>query len=314
MLDVVLPVFSVILIGYIFGIKNTVSKDAESLINTYVLFIALPALLFLSVAQAKPSDLLNSTFIIASLLGIFIAYLAGIGFASLNSVRAPESSIIGMASCYGTVGYMGIPILIMAFGEEAALPAAIATILHNIPAIMTVIITHEVKSQKNKSLAKTVYNALLTTLKNPLTLAVLLGILFSALSLDLPIFLSKASGFLAGAAGPTALFALGVGLSHIKISKQKIKEKYKWILSTITFKILLQPAVTFLAIIALTDSSSIENIWHISAIIMAAQPIGAGAYMFANKYDSFNEEVSLSIILSLLVTLFSISYLLQRYA
>lgn len=74
---------------------------------------------------------------------------------------------------------MGIPILIAAFGPKAAVPAAIATILHNIPAIMTVIITHDLTGQKQSSPLASVGRALVTTLKNPLTMAVLAGALFA---------------------------------------------------------------------------------------------------------------------------------------
>lgn len=314
MIEVVLPIFLVVLVGYIFGIKNKFSNEAEALINTYVLFVALPALLFLSVAQANASELLNLTFVIATLVGIFVSYLAGVIFAKVNQVTSPQSSIVGMASCYGTTGYMGIPILIMAFGPSAAVPAAIATILHNIPAIMCVIITNEISSSNKKSTTATFLLALKTTLKNPLTIAVIAGVCFSYLNIPLPKIIFRASDFLADAAGPTALFALGIGLSHIKFDKTMLKNKYKWVISTISFKVILQPVITLFVIAYFINGFDINNIWHISAIIMAAQPIGAGVYVFAKKYNYFSEEISISIIASLIITLFTISYLLTIYS
>ena len=110
MIQIVVPVFLVILVGYIFGYRNTASPEAEKLVNDYVLFIALPALLFLAVARADPSDLAQWTFVLATLAGIAAAYLAGVFFARLSGISSPQTSLVGMASCYGTTGYMGIPI------------------------------------------------------------------------------------------------------------------------------------------------------------------------------------------------------------
>ncbi len=310
MLTIILPIFLVIFIGFIFGKKNNFSKESEGLINTYVLFVALPALLFLSVAQAQPQEMLQTNFIFATLLGIAIAYLAGIIFARLNDVSNPKAAIIAMASCYGTTGYMGIPILLMAFGPQAAVPAAIATILHNIPAIMAVIITHDVYEQQKNSLLKTIANAFITTVKNPLTLSVIFGVIFSIFEIPLPHFIKRLAEFLSGAAGPTALFALGIGLSQISINKEMLSQKIKWIFSIIGFKVILQPLATCLALVLLAAHVEVD-IWFITAVIMAAQPIGAGVYVFARKYDYFSEEASLAIVISLLITLLTLTILLN---
>ena len=72
MLNTILPIFLVIFIGFIFAKKNSFSKESEELINSYVLNIALPALLFLAVAKADFRELLNFEFLITSLGGIFL--------------------------------------------------------------------------------------------------------------------------------------------------------------------------------------------------------------------------------------------------
>lgn len=309
MLQIVMPIFAVILVGYVFGRRNQFSAEAQKLINDYVLYIALPALLFLAVARADPQDLAQWEFVLATLTGIFVAYIAGILLARYRKVRSPQTSLVGMASCYGTTGYMGIPIVIAAFGPEAAVPAAIATILHNIPAIMTVIITHDVSEQARFKILKSIWNALITTFTNPLTVAVLAGVLVSVLKLPIPTLIVSFSEFLAAAAGPTALFALGLGLSKISFSRESLAPKINWILPVMSFKILLQPMVTAFILLLVFNSS--YDVWVATAIVMAAQPIGAGVYVFANKYRYFVEETSLAIVLSLIVTVITLTVLLE---
>lgn len=309
MIDIVVPVFFVILVGYIFGRRNRFGADAEKLINDYVLFVALPALLFLAVARADPGDLAQWPFVTATLAGILVAYVLGKLFSQRRNVSSPQSSLVGMSSCYGTTGYMGIPVMIAAFGPQAAVPAAIATILHNIPAIMTVIVTHDLKKNTEAGFIQSMGKALWVTFRNPLTLAVIAGGLFSVLRIPLPDIVVTFSDFLAAAAGPTALFALGLGLARIEISRQSVKAQANWVIPVVLIKIAVQPLVTF-AVLVLFMGLNI-NIWYVTAVVMAAQPIGAGAYVFARRYGFFAEETSLAIIISLLITVVSMTFILQ---
>lgn len=309
MIDIVVPVFFVILVGYIFGRRNRFGADAEKLINDYVLFVALPALLFLAVARADPGDLAQWPFVASTLAGIFVAYMLGKAFAHYKKAASPQSSLVGMSSCYGTTGYMGIPIMIAAFGPQAAVPAAIATILHNIPAIMTVIVTHDLQKNTESGFMESIGKALWVTFKNPLTLAVIAGALFSVLNIPLPEMVVTFSDFLAAAAGPTALFALGLGLARIEISKQSVKAQAGWVWPVVLIKIAIQPLVTFVVLVLLMGLNI--DIWFVAAVVMAAQPIGAGAYVFARRYGFFAEETSLAIIISLLITVVSMTFILQ---
>lgn len=75
-------------------------------------------------------------------------------------------------------------------------------------------------------------------------------------------------------------------------------------------KIIIQPITTFIVGYYLLDMS-IDDIYFKTAIVMAALPVGAGVYVFANKYNYYKEESSIAIIISLLVTLATITYLLD---
>lgn len=313
MITTVLPIFLVILVGFIFAKKNKFSVEAEQLINSYVLNIALPALLFLAVARADIEELTKWNFIITTLSGIFIAYILGLLFAMSIKVKSPQSSLVAMASCYGTTGYMGIPLVILIFGTVSAVPSAIATIMHNIPAIMAVIITYGIMKQngeKKVTIFEILKNAFFTIFKNPLTLSVLVGIFFVLLNIELPKVLIKFCEFLGLAAGPTALFALGLGLAKLKINEHLQIDKLLKILPVVFIKIIIQPFVTFVVGYYLLNMS-IDDIYFKIAVVMSALPIGAGVYVFANKYEFYSKESSIAIIISLLVTLVTLTYLLE---
>ncbi|MDC9582270.1 AEC family transporter [Xenorhabdus sp. PR6a] len=311
----VAPIFLVIFIGYCFGRLCPDSGHSDQLINDYVLYIALPALLFLAIVRADMSELQQWGFIGATLIGIGMVYILGTLIAKIMRIDLPQSSILSMGACYGTTGYMGIPILISVYGEPAALPAAIATILHNIPAIMAVIITYDVfsvrQSDSKISINQSLIKASRAILTNPLTVSVMAGLVFVCFHIPVPRSLQSFASFLGNAAGPTALFALGLGLSRLKVKEHINGEALKLAVPMLLLKLGIQPLVTFICAYYLFGMQQIDNVWLITAIIMAAQPIGAGVYVFANKYGFKQETISLSIIISLVIALVTIPIVLQ---
>lgn len=255
-------------------------------------------------SQTENSEL-NSLSFIASLL------------ARSMKVGLPQSSILSMGACYGTTGYMGVPILISVYGEQAALPAALATILHNIPAIMAVIISWDIFSKRTSEghtpLLNSVGKAALTTIRNPLTLSVLAGLTFVLLDVRVPVVIESFARFLGNAAGPTALFALGLGLARLNVREHLNITVGKTVLPMIALKLFVQPAITFAAAVYLFGMGREQSLWLAAAVVMAAQPIGAGVYVFAKKYNYQQDVISLCIIVSLLIALFTIPLVLHLF-
>ncbi|AOA57106.1 AEC family transporter [Acinetobacter larvae] len=312
---IVMPIFLVILVGYVYGRLKPDSGEADKLINDYVLYIALPALLFIAVARADIADLKQWGFVMSTLIGIVASYVIATMFAKSMKIGLPQSSIFSMGACYGTTGYMGVPILISIYGEQATLPAALATILHNIPAIMAVIISWGVfsnRTTKNQiSLFRSVITAALTTVKNPLTISVLAGLAFVLFDIRVPIFIESFASFLGNAAGPTALFALGLGLSRLNVRKHLNVTAGRIVIPMIALKLFAQPAITFAVATYVFGMS--QGVWLAVAVVMAAQPIGAGVYVFAKKYNYLQDIISLSIIVSLPLALVTIPLVLNLF-
>ncbi len=314
---VVAPIFLVILVGYCYGKMKPDSSSADKLINDYVLYIALPALLFISVARADTDDLKQWGFILSTLTGIAASFIFATWIAESMGVGLPHSSILSMGACYGTTGYMGVPILISVYGEQAALPAAMATILHNIPAIMAVIISWDIFSKRateeRAPFLSSVGGAVLAIIKNPLTISVLVGLVFVLFDLKVPAFIESFARFLGNAAGPTALFALGLGLARLNVKEHLNITAGKAVLLMVVLKLFVQPTVTFVTAVYAFGMNQTQSLWLAAAVVMASQPIGAGVYVFAKKYNYQQDVISLSIIVSLLLALVTIPAVLSLF-
>ena len=313
MFAIVVPILSIILVGYLFGKRRGSSVAAEGLINDYVLYFALPSMVFLAVAEASPAELMHGSFLVAGLAGIIVAYVLGVLVAHRNGVSAPQSAIVGMGAGFGNTGYMGIPVMIAALGGQAAAPAALATILHNIPVILAVVVTFGLRSGGQDSgrgtLVQSMYRAVRTVLSSPITLSALVGLVFAVFEIPLPVFLKTFTRFLGAAAGPTALFALGLSFARLKVREHFSRRNLKLVLPVIGIKLIVQPAVTLLVAVYVFGMPT-NDLWFIAAIVMAAQPVGAVVFLFANNYQVETSATSLAIVLSSLVSVITLPLLL----
>lgn len=319
MLNFVVPLFLVILCGYLFGLKHEPSAATNKTINDFVFWVALPALLFQAVARARPDELAQGAFMASALAGIGVTFVAGLLLARVRS-RAPlgTAAILAMAASYGTSGYMGVPLLISLYGQAAAVPAAIATVLHNIPVIMTMVVLMQIAAARENAagtgaragLGATLVGALVVTVKNPLLIAVVAGAVLALARLPVPVALDQFTRFLGGAAGPTALFALGLGLSRFKVRAVATPAALGRLLPLLGLKLVLMPLVTFgaMRLFGLADPS---DLLFRTALVMAALPTGAGVYVFAVRYQHNEDDISLTIVVSLLVSIVSLTALLM---
>jgi malonate transporter and related proteins len=302
--QIVLPVFLIIAIGYLAGSKGIVDVGGAKTLNNFVFYIALPALLFKATATAPLENLLNGAYISVIVGGIATCFiLAYIISRWVFKKEKSAAAIYSMGASYGTTGYMGIPLVIAAFGEKAALPASIATLLHNIPVIFLVLILCGESDRGFLALIKPI-------IKNPLTLAVFAGLLFSFTEIQLPTSIFIFTDLLANASGATALFAIGLGLVN-KSLKQKQERYVKFDVSVqLLVKLILHPLVTYALFTFIFD---IDPLLEKVALIMAALPVGAGVYVFAQQFKREEDLTLKSIFLSILISVISISIFMMSF-
>ena len=132
LINVVIPVFGIVLAGYLAGRFSVLGSESAVALNRFVYFFALPALLFAFTARAPLAKVLNwpfiAAFIGAGLLTLCIALIVGrIWFRHDFSTL----SMHGLTSVYGNVTYMGVPLLLTAYGPDGVLPTIAATLAIN---------------------------------------------------------------------------------------------------------------------------------------------------------------------------------------
>jgi hypothetical protein len=301
--NVVLPVFAIILTGYACGRFGVLGAASSEAINKFVYFVALPVLLFFSMARVDPEQIFNWPYLGAFAAGSLITTVAAILFARwVFRTRLSEQSMFGMVAIFGNTGYMGIPLCIVAFGDAGALPAIVATVFQTVIMIpfYAVLIEADLRGERGLNAAWGVTKSLA---RNPLMVSSVAGISWSFTGLALPAPVETFCAILSGAAGPSALFSIGLFMVG-----KPLFYGFREISALSVFKLLIHPAITLVFFIYVFD---VEPLWQAVGILMAALPAGALCFVVAQNYNVYVQRTSAAILFTTLIAVVTLSVLFQ---
>jgi hypothetical protein len=302
-LDVVLPVFGIVLAGYLCGRFGLLGQASSEALNRFVYFVALPALFFVSMARVPVADVLNLPFLAAFGGGVLIvsALSLPVSKAVFGNGLGP-SGLHALSATFANTGYMGIPLLVTAFGQEAALPAIIATVLNGAVVMAIGIAVIEADLARGRGPARIVADVAGGVAKSPLVLSAVAGIAASALAMPLPNALVTFCEILGAAAPPCALFAIGLFLVGRGITRGL--PEVAWLTA---LKLLVQPAVTWVIAVPLLH---LDPLWAACAVILAALPTGSLVFVLASQYGVYVQRATAAILVSTVFSVVTLSALL----
>ena len=298
--NVVFPVFVLILIGYVCGRTGKLGESAAIELNRFVVWLALPAQLFNFASSSSWQTLWQAGFIAAFFLSCLAVFILVLVISWIRNRDLAAASFSGLSASYSNTGYMGIPLCVLALGQDGLAPAIISTfIVFLMFAIATVLIEVGIQShKKSHEIALSVFRSLCT---NPLLIAPVAGLLWSSADLVLYDPLAQVISFLAAAATPCALVSIGLFL----MQKESAAPQQAWGISFA--KLIIQPLVAWVIAGPLLD---LPALWVSSVVILAALPTGTGPFMLAQYYNADGRMISRVVLLSTLGSLLTLSLFL----
>ncbi|CAN0582849.1 unnamed protein product, partial [Ectocarpus sp. 12 AP-2014] len=210
---VVLPIFGLILAGWIAGRSGVLGPQATPELNRFVIWLALPAMLFGAVAGADATALWNPGLLIAFAGGALIIMAIAMIAARLWGMPLADAALYGLNASYPNVGFMGFPIALTAMGPGALVPTTLCAIVTMCVIFAISIVFIETGVQENRRLGPLVRNVAMQVLRNPLIVAPLLGAVFPLTGLQVPGTAQRFLDLLGAAAGPCALVIIGLFLA-----------------------------------------------------------------------------------------------------
>ena len=298
--NVVLPVFALILIGYLCGRTGKLGVNASTELNRFVVWLALPAQLFNFASNSGWQTLWQPGFITAFFLSCLIVFALVLLVSWLRHRDLAAASFDGLSASYSNTGYMGIPLCALALGQDGLAPAIISTfVVFVMFALATVLIEIAILSHKKPH--EIFWSATKSLCTNPLLIAPVAGLLWSASGLVLYDPVAQVIAFLAAAATPCALVSIGLFL----MQKSQASSSQTW---SITFaKLNIPPVIAWVIAGPVLD---LPVLWVNAVVILSALPTGTGPFMLAQYYKADGSVISRVVLFTTVGSLLTLSLFL----
>jgi malonate transporter len=309
-LDLALPFFGLVMLGVIAARIWAVGDRGLEWLNIFLIWFALPALIFLVVAAAPFEKLIDWPYVAATTSATAVAFMTVFLVSwRLLGTQFKIAVLQGTAGSYGNVGYMGLPLAVAFFGPEAAVPAALVfcfdcTLQFTLTAFFATL-AHERNEEAHwgeiaLSIVKQVFG-------HPFIVATILGGIASALAFKAPGAFGTILTMLMNSAGPVALFALGVTVGSRQFGG--IKREMPLVAG---MKTIVQPLLALAALSLIVPG--LDPLWRDVALMMAALPTASNAFILASQYQAYIEGASTAVLVTTIisgVTIPLLIYLLQ---
>ncbi|MEP9390443.1 AEC family transporter [Mesorhizobium sp. KR9-304] len=302
-LGLVLPFFGLILLGFFVARITRQPVGALGWMNTFIVYVALPALFFQLLAKTPFERLAEWTFILGAILSTYTIFLIMFAGSMLFAGRnIAESTIKSLAASYGNIGYMGPGLALLVFGPEAAVPVALIFCFENIIHFAVAPMMMALSGGEKNTPLQLAYGVIRKIVLHPFIIATAFGVAAAYFHVRPPLPVERLLEYLSAAAAPCALFAMGVTLA-LRPLKRVPRE-----LGPIAFlKLILHPLVCY---VVLSWVGNFSEIWLFSAVLLAALPTATNVFVLAQQYHVWVERASASILLTTCISVATVTGLL----
>jgi len=302
-IGLVLPFFGLIFLGYFVARITRQPVEALGWMNTFIVYVALPALFFQLLAKTPFERLTEWTFILGAVLSTYTMFLIMFAGSMLFAGRnIAESTIKGLAAAYGNIGYMGPGLALLVFGPEAAVPVALIFCFENIVHFTVAPMMMALSGGEKSTPLQLASGVIRKIVLHPFIIATAVGVAAAYFQLRPPLPVERLLEYLSGAAAPCALFAMGVTLALRPL--KRIPHE----LGAIVFlKLMLSPLVCY---VVLSWVGNFSETWLFTAVLLAALPTATNVFVLAQQYHVWVERASASILLTTCISVATVTGLL----
>jgi malonate transporter len=302
-IGLVLPFFGLIFIGYLVARITRQPLEALGWMNTFIVYVALPALFFQLLSKTPIERLTEWSYIFGSVFATYLVFGAMFGASYLWSRgEIAESTIKGLASAYGNIGYMGPGLALIAFGQEAAVPVALIFCFENVIHFAVAPMLMAVASGEKGSAGRLAIEVVKKIALHPFIIATVIGVAAASVQFQPPLPLGRFLSYLANAAAPCALFAMGVTLAL-----RPLKRIPTEIAPIALLKLIIHPTLCY---VTLSLVGNFDPVWVFSAVLLAALPTATNVFVIAQQYGVWVQRASASILITTCLSVLTVTGLL----
>ncbi len=297
----VLPVFAIVGIAIGLARAGVFDVSVAQVVNKYLFHIGLPVLMFGLLAR---SDITGYDW---ALLGGYFGIEATVYLAAFLIFRfwfkrpAAEAVILGMGAFFANHLMYVLPIAIAEYGEPIGLKIiTLVTLDAVVFYIGSMILLEILTGQENGAGAAAIARKIAS---NPQIVAVVLGLIASAIRLPMANGIGVFATFVGNSAAPLSLFALGLIVSEQRIGG---RQAVPWAL--VGFNIVAMPAIGYLVFVV---GLGFDIARAAPAVLVMAGPVGLMAFVLALQYRQPTGEIARAVLISTVLSVITVAIALQ---
>ena len=279
-INVTIPIFLVMVIGYILKQIGMLNDNFVTVANKFNFKVTLPFMLFKDIAGVDIKAVFDIKYVLFCAIVSTICFWVVWGTAKLLVRDKTIRGAFVQSSFRGSAAVMGLAFIQNIYGSSAMGPLMIvsAVPLYNIFSV--IVLTFEANDSTNIDKKAKIRQAGMNICKNPIILSILAGLIVGLLGIQFPTLVNKTISNVAQMATPLALITIGAGFEG-----RKALAKIAPTMAASTIKLVLQPLV-FLPVAAWMGFSGEKMI---AILIMLASPTTPSCYIMAKSMN--NDEV-----------------------
>lgn len=306
---IVIPVFGLIGVGLLAEMSGILKQQSGDALSDFVFTVALPLLIFRTLATADFSGGTPLTLWLAYYLAFAVAWIAGtLVMRRLFKRDARAGVVAGISSAYSNTLLIGIPLILAAYGTHGAAAIALLIAIH-LPILMTVsailieralVADGLTPDATPRSIARNIGRALLV---NPVILGLIAGLAWRLTGWSIEGPAGNIVARLGDVAATLALFTVGMNLRRYGIAGH-----IGAALACSFIKLIVMPALVFLLVATVIH---LPPAWAKGIVIAAGCPTGVNAYIVANRFKTGEGLASSSITITTALAVVTIAFWLK---
>jgi malonate transporter and related proteins len=301
-LTVTFPFFALVLAGYIAARRRMLPLEAIPGLNGFVLYFALPCMLYRFGATTPIAQLLDASVFFTWLLCALVMVAFAVAVSLNARIGWNDASFGALVAAFPNTGFMGVPLLLALLGAPSAGPVIVTIVVDMVITTSLCIALSRLDGADEHGMAVAAKNALKGMLVNPMPWAILLGGLASAVQLALPGPVHKTIGLLADAASPVALFTIGAVLARsqmVAVVHQHEPLPLRDYVPVALMKLLLHPLLVLLVGVTLRALGvPLDRLALTVMVLVAALPSASNVSMLAERFGADNGRIARIILVS----------------
>lgn len=306
-LSITAPIFIMIAIGYVAVRSGVFEAAAMRFLGSYVVTLALPALLFKAISQRPVAEVVNWSYMAIYLAGSLVVLAGGYLYARrVQNVETTAAAFSAMGMVCSNTGFIGYPILLLTLPSIAAVGLALNMLVENIVLIPLLLAIAEAGHGDRSSVAKALRRTLRGLIRNPIIIGLVLGLAASLAGLNIPAPLMKPVDMLAASSAAVSLLVIGGTLAGVPVRGLSGK-----IAPIVAGKLIFHPLAVYGAsvVLPLAGLTALSNDMQAVAIILASVPMMGIYPLLAQRFGQERTSV-VAMLMATVLSFFTLSAVL----